>query len=262
MKPIWTGAIGFGLVSIPVKLYSAVAGSELDLTMLDKKDHARIHYKRVSETTGKEVPWEDIVKGYKEGERYIVLDDADFEAASPEKNKRIELFQFCKESEIDTIYYETPYFMEPDKGGAKPYALLREALNQAEMSGVGSFVMRNREHLVALRPYENVLILDQIRFAEEIRSHQDLDLPTAAKVGIKPAEVKMALQLIQQMTGPFDITAYKDSYTDALLKIIRKKAKGQKIVAPKLRVVHKQTTDLMEQLKASLAGNGKKKKAS
>jgi DNA end-binding protein Ku len=261
MRPIWTGAIGFGLVTIPVRLFSAVQGSELDLDMLDKKDNAHIHYKRVNENTGKEVAWENIVKGYNYNGRYVILDDKDFAAASPEKTKRVELFQFCKESEIDSVYYETPYFVEPDKSGNKPYALLRAALEEAGMAGIGSFVMRNKEHLVVLKPYKNMLVLNQIRFQEEIREPEGLKLP--AKAGVSAPEIKMALQLIKQMTAPFDIAAYKDTYSDALLKLIHTKAKGKKIPEPKLRVVHKQTTDIMEQLKASLGGAApKKKKAS
>jgi DNA end-binding protein Ku len=259
MRPLWTGAIGFGLVTIPVRLFSATQGSELDLDMLDRKDHAHIRYKRVNEKTGKEVPWESIVKGYDYKGQYVVLEDKDFAAASPEKTRRIELFQFCKTEEIDSIYYETPYFIEPDKNGNKPYALLRAAMEEADMAGLGTFVMRNKEHLVILKPYEDMLILNQIRFKQEIREPEGLKIPAAT--GTKPAEVKMALQLIKQMAGPFDIDAYKDTYTEALLKLIQTKARGRKIPEPKLRVVHKQTTDLMEQLKASLGGT-KKKKAS
>lgn len=266
MRSIWTGAIGFGLVTIPIKLFSAVQGSELDLDMLDKKDHARIHFKRVNENTGKEVAWENIVKGFDYNGRYVVLDDSDFKAASPEKTQRIELFQFCKESEIDSIYYETPYFLEPDKSGTKPYALLRSALQEAEMAGIGTFVMRNKEHLVVLKPYKNMLICQQIRFQEEVREPEGLKFPSA-KTGVTAAETKMALALIKQMTGKFDIAAYKDTYSAELMKVIETKAKGKKLPEPKLRVVHKQTTDLMEQLKASL-GSGtatktaRKKKAS
>jgi DNA end-binding protein Ku len=263
MRSIWTGAIGFGLVTIPVKLFSAVQGSELDLDMLDKKDHARIHFKRVNEDSGREVAWENIVKGYNYNGKYVVLDDKDFAAASPEKTQRIELFQFCKESEIDSIYYETPYFLEPDKSGSKPYALLRSALEESEMAGVGTFVMRNKEHLVVLKPYKNMLIVQQIRFQEEVRAPEGLKFP-GAKTGVTAAETKMALSLIKQMTSPFDIGDYKDTYSAALMKVIETKAKGKKLPEPKLRVVHKQTTDLMEQLKASLGETSKtrKKKAS
>jgi len=258
MRSIWTGSIGFGLVTIPVKLYSAVEESRLDLDMLDKKDHSNIRFMRVNEKTGKEVVWENIVKGYDYNGKYVVLTDSDLEEASPEKTKRIEIFQFAKESEIDSIYFETPYFAEPDKNAAKPYRLLKEVLEKTGTCGVGSFVLRNKESLVLIKPYEDILLINKIRFVQEIRDHKAVKLPAGSAP--KPAEMKMAMALIKQMTGKFDISAYKDTYTDALLKIIKARAKGVKPKASPLRVVHKQSTDLMEQLKASLGG--KKKKAS
>ncbi len=258
MRSIWTGAIGFGLVTIPVKLYSAIEGSELNLDMLDKKDHSHIRFQRINENTGKPVEWENIVKAYDYEGKYVVLDQKDFEAASPEKTKRIEIFQFVKEEEIDTIYFEQPYFLEPDKNGGKPYSLLKEALKKAGMAGVGTFVLRNKEHLAVIKVYEDMLLLNKIRFQQEIRSTEDLNLP--GKIDVKPTELKMATALIEQMTEKFDISQYKDTYTEQLLKVIQAKAKGSKIATPKLRVVHKQTTDLMDQLKASLTS--KRKKAS
>lgn len=257
MRSIWTGAIGFGLVNIPVKLYSATESSGLDLDMLDKKDHSRIHFKRVNEHTGKEVDWNNIVKGYEINGRYVVLTDEDFTSASPEKTKRIDLFQFVKEAEIDSIYFENSYFIEPDKSGGKPYVLLVEALKKTGMAGVGSFVLRNKESLVVVKVHEDVLIANKIRYQSEIRDAKEIKLP--AKTTVKPAELKMALALINQMSGPFDISQYKDTYTEQLMKIIKAKAKGAKPKTPALRVVHRQSTDLMEQLKASLQ---KKKKAS
>lgn len=258
MRSIWTGAIGFGLVSIPVKLYSAVQRSELDLDMLDKNDMAHIKFKRVNENTGKEVEYANIVKGYDYEGKYVILDDKDFENAMPEKTKRIEIFQFVKEEEIGSIYYENPYYLEPDKSGSKPYILLRDALTKAGMAGVGTFVLRNKEHLTVIKPYKNIILLNGIRFQEEIRSTEEVNIPE--KITIKPAELKMALALIESMTEPFDISKYKDSYTEQLMKVIEAKAKGVKVAEPKMKVVHKQTEDLMEQLKASL--ETKRKKAS
>jgi DNA end-binding protein Ku len=258
MRSIWTGAIGFGLVTIPVKLYSATQSSSLDLDMLDKSDQSHIRFKRVNENTGKEVEWANIVKAYDYEGKYVVLTDKDFEAASPEKSKYIDIFQFVKEEEIDSIYYETPYFVEPDKNGTRPYALLREALKKAGMAGVGSFVLRNKEHLAVIRVYDKVILLNMIRYQEEIREYKDLSIPAASEA--KPTELKMALELIKQMTEPFDISKYKNTYTEQLMKLIKARAKGTKPKEPKLKVVHKQTTDIMEQLKASL--NVKKKKAS
>jgi DNA end-binding protein Ku len=259
MRPIWTGAIGFGLVNIPVKLYSATQTSSLDLDMLDSKDHANIKFKRVNENTGKEVPWANIVKGYKmPNDEYVVLSDKDFEMASAKKTKTIEITDFCSEEEIDSIYYETPYYLEPDKSGARAYALLREALTKTKRVGISTFVMRSKESLAILRVSGKVIVLNRIRFEEEIRDPADLNLP--AKTEVKSSELKMAVNLIDQLTKKFDISAYKDTYSHELLKLIHAKAKGKKIAAPKLKVVHGKTKDLMEQLKASL--NVKHKKAS
>lgn len=258
MKAIWTGAIGFGLVNIPVRLFSATQDSELDLDMLDKKDHARIRYKRVNEVSGREVDWENIVKAYDLNGKYIVVTDEDFEKASPEKSKIIEIMEFVNGSEVDSILYETPYFLEPQKSGEKAYILLREALKKSGKVGVGNYVMRSKEALCILKPLDNVIILNKIRFAAEIRNVNEINVPE--KTSIRPAEMQMAQALISQLSGKFDIAKYKDSYTDALLKLIRAKAKGKKPVVPQMRVVHNKSKDLMTQLKASL--NTKKKKVS
>ena len=258
MRPLWTGAIGFGLVNIPVKLFSATQGSELDLDMLDKKDHANIKFMRVNEKTGKEVKWESIVKGYMLNNKYVILDDKDFEKAAAVKTKIIEISDFVQQAEIDSMYYETPYYLVPDKSGNRAYDLLKEALKKTGMAGIASFVMRNKEALAILRVSDDVIILNKIRFAEEIRSPKELNLP--AKSTIKPAELKMAISLVNQLSGKFNISNYKDTYTASLLKLIKAKSKGGKVATPQLKVVHNKTKDLMEQLKASL-GN-KKKKAS
>ena len=258
MRAIWTGSIGFGLVNIPIKLYSAVEDSSLDLDMLDKKDHSNIRFKRVNETTGKEVAWENIVKGYLVGEKYVILDKKDFEKAAPEKTKHIEIAQFVDEKEIDSTYFEQPYFLEPDKTGARAYALLRDALEKTGKVGVGMFVMRDREHVAIIKPLKDALVLNRIRFAEEIRSSKDLKLPDAKP---KPAELKMAVSLIDSLTSKFDPKKFKDDYTDKLMQIIRAKSKGKEVPFKPMKVVHSKTTDLMEQLKASLTPV-KKKKAS
>jgi len=258
MRPIWTGAIGFGLVNIPVKLYSATESSNVDLDMLDKKDHSHIKYLRVNEKTGKEVPWANIVKGYDTGSKYVVLDEADFEKAGAEKTKLIEITDFVKQEEIDSVYYETPYYLAPEKSGVRPYALLREALIKTKRAGVASFVMRNKEHLAILRVSGDAIILNRIRFHEEIRPTTELALP--AKTVVKPAELKMAIALVDQLSGTFDITGYKDNYTASLMKVINAKAKGKKTEAPVMKVVHSKAKDLMEQLKASI--ESKRKKAS
>ncbi len=258
MRPLWTGAIGFGLVNIPVKLLSATQGSELDLDMLDKKDNANIKFLRVNEKTGKEVKWENIVKGYMLNNKYVLLDDTDFEKAAAVKTKTIEISDFVMQDEIDSVYYETPYYLVPDKSGTRAYALLREALKKTGMAGIASFVMRNKEALAILRVSGDVIILNKIRFQEEIKEVKELGLP--AKSTVKPAELKMAITLINQLSGKFDISKYKDTYTEQLLKLIKIKSKGGKTSMPQLKVVHNKTKDLMEQLKASLGT--KKKKAS
>ena len=224
MKAIWTGTVGFGLVNIPVKLYSAIEDSALDFDMLDKKDHSNIKFKRINEHTGKEVAWENIVKGFKLNEKYVILNDNDFEKAIPEKTDHIEIDQFVDEQEIDSSYFEQPYYLEPQKTGARAYVLLRDALKKSGKAGVGSFVMRNREHICILKVDEEVIVLNRVRYAEEIRPVSDLKIP---KTKSKPAELKMAIHLIDQLTKPFDIKKYKDEYSQKLLKIIKAKAKGK-----------------------------------
>lgn len=253
MRAIWTGAIGFGLVNIPVKLYSAAQRSELDLDMLDKKDLSNIHFKRVNESTGKEVTWANIVKGYKYKGDYVILSDKDFEQASPKKSSVIDVTDFVLESEIESMYFESPYYLVPEKSGQKAYALFREALEKSGKAGVGSFVLRNKEHLCVLKPVGNMIVLNTIRYAEEIRDPAGLDVP---KSKAKPAELKMAMALIDQLTTPFDVSKFKDTYTAELLKLIHEKAKTKgkprKKAYPKLKVTHRKSEDLMTQLKASL----------
>lgn len=255
MRAIWKGAIGFGLVNIPVKLYSATQQSTLDLDMVDIRDMAKIHFQRVNENTGKEVKWENIGKAYLLNEDYILLDEDDFAEAAPEKSKIIEVNHFVDESEINSIYYENSYYIEPEKSGVKAYALLREALKKSGKVGVAQFVMRTAAALTVLKPMGDMIVLSKIRFAEEVRATDEFDLP--AKTAVKPAELKMALSLIDQYSEKFNIEKFKDQYAADLLKVIRAKAKGKKPTAKKLKVVHSKSKDLMEQLKASL-----KKKAS
>jgi DNA end-binding protein Ku len=256
MRAIWTGSLGFGLVNIPIKMFSAVQDSTLDLDMLDSKDHSNIRFKRVNEKTGKEVAWENIVRGYYIDNKYVVLDKTDFEKASPEKTKHIEIKHFVDETEIDSMYFEAPYYLQPDKTGARAYALLRDAFKKTGKAGVALFVMRDREHLCIIKAKEDVLVLNRIRFDEEIRSTKDLDLPG---VKSKPDELKMAVTLIKQLSGPFDIKKYRDDYTERLMKIIKAKSKGKAVPFTPMKVVHSRTKDLAEQLRASLS---EKKKAS
>ena len=258
MRPIWTGSISFGLINIPVKIFSAVQESSLDLDMLDGKDHSNIKYKKVNENTGKEVVHADIVKGYKIDDSYVILEDTDFEAADAVKTKTIEIINFADEKEIDSIYYEQPYYLEPDKAAHKAYALLRDSLKASGKVGVTSFVLRNKESLAILKPYEKVIVLNRIRFTQEIKETSTLKLPPVSKT--KTKEMDMADKLIDQLTEKFDISKYKDNYTAKLLKIIKNKSKGKKSSTPKMKVVYKQSDNLMDMLKASLGG--KKSKAS
>ena len=226
--------------------------------MLDKKDHSNIRFKRVNEKTGKEVEWANIVRGYNLDGQYVILSDEDFKKASPEKTKIIEIAEFVDEEKVDSIYFETPYYLEPQKAGVKAYGLLRDALKKTGKTGLASFVLRTKESLGLIKPVGNILILQKIRYEQEIRKPEGLEIPDAES---KPAELKMAIALIDQLSSPkFDISKYKDTYSDELMKLIEAKAKGKKIPEPTMRVVHSKSKDLMEQLKASL--ETKKKKAS
>ncbi|WP_026977197.1 Ku protein [Flavobacterium tegetincola] len=258
MRSIWSGAISFGLINIPIKIVSAIETTNLDLDMLDKSDLANIKFKRVNENTGKEVSYSNIVKGYKVDEKYVVLEDEDFEAADAEKTKTIDILSFTNEDEIDSLYYEQPYYLEPLKGAAKAYSLLRDAMRETGKVGVTNFVLRNKQALAILKPYQDVIVLNRIRFEQEIRSTKDMKLPKVSAT--KSKEVEMANKLIEQLTEKFDISSYKDEYSAKLLKIIKAKVKGKKTKATPMKVVHKQKDDLMSMLKASL--EDKKKKSS
>ncbi|RYE23954.1 MAG: Ku protein [Sphingobacteriales bacterium] len=252
MRSIWTGAIGFGLVNIPIKLYSAIQSSNLDLDMLDKKNHANIKYQRINESTGKVVPWDQIVKGYKIKDEYVVLEDEDYERASPEKSKVININEFVKEEVIDSMYFDTPYYTEPGKNGEKAYQLLHKALAQTGKVALGTFVMRTKENFCMLKAAEGgILTIVKLRFPEEIRATEDLAVPV--KDTVKAAELKMAITLINQLTPKkFNIDKYKDTYSAALLKVINDKAKGKKVTQPKFKLVKKGNADIMDQLKESL----------
>lgn len=251
MRSIWKGSISFGLVNIPVKLYSATQQSNLDLDMVDRRDMGKVRFKRINEATGKELTMENIGKAYRYNGEYILLEDEDFEAASPEKTKIIEVNNFVKEEEIDTIYFENSYYIEPEKSGEKAYALLRDALAKSGKVGLAQFVMRSSATLSVIKPKDTVLVLSKIRFAEEIRSPEELKLPAGNLV--KAEELKMALALINQYTETFNIEKYRDEYAASLMKVIEDRASGKKGKIRKLKVTHTTTDNLMDQLKASLA---------
>jgi DNA end-binding protein Ku len=250
MRTLWRGSIGFGLVNIPIKLYSAVQSSHLDLDMLDSKDHSRIKFKRVNENTNKEVPYDKIVKGYLINEQYVILDEHDFEDASPEKTKMIELENFVNINDINPIYYEISYYAEPEKQGKKAYALLLKALIKSGKAGVARFVFRNTENLCVIHPLGEVLVVTKIRFQEEVRGYDELDVPAIDTVSKKELDVGMAL--IKQYTDEFNIESFKDDYSKDLLKIIKAKAKGKRATVKKLKPREASSDDLYTQLMESL----------
>src|ERR1700726_3961693 len=200
MRPVWKGSIAFGLVNIPVKLYSATDSQSLASHMLYKKDLSRIRFQRVAESTGKEVSAEEIVRGYEvEKDQYVIISDDELAGVAPEKSTSIEIQEFVVESDISSLYFEKPYYLEPDKGAGKAYALLREALLNTGKVGIAQFVLRNRDSLCVLKPQSEGLILNALRFASEIRSMEELLLPSKEK--LSPSEVTLATKLIDGMAA-------------------------------------------------------------
>ncbi|MDB4939914.1 MAG: hypothetical protein JWO40_339 [Candidatus Doudnabacteria bacterium] len=268
MRALWSGALSFGLVNIPVKLYSATNEHELKFNLLHKKDLQPVRYARVCRSDGREIPYEDIVKGYQyEKGDYIVLDDEDFKKANARKTKTIDIVDFTEETEIDTIFYQKPYYLEPEKGAERPYALLRDAIAKSKKVGVAKFVIRNKEHLAVIKPMKNVLVLNQLRFEDEIRDPGDLNIPgastatTKSKSKNKPAlkvtarsakELDVALALINHLTETFKPQDYHDTYTEELKEIIEEKAKGKPIHKKGAAPKNTNVADLMAALQASL----------
>lgn len=250
MRSIWNGTIAFGLVNIPIKLYSAINHGSLDLDMLDSRDHSKIKFLRINEKTRKEVPYEKIVKGYLLKDNYIILEEQDFEDASPEKTKTIDIRNFVKNTDINPMLFETSYYAEAGKQGQKAYALLLNALKKTKMAGLGQFVLRQKENLCVIYPQDNVLVISRIRFAQEIKDTSEIDTP--ANLSIAKKELDVALTLIKQYTTDFNIEKYKDTYTEELLKIIKAKAKGKRPTIKKLKVKKAKSDDLYDQLMESL----------
>lgn len=250
MRSIWKGSVGFGLVSIPVKLYSAIQSSSLGFDMLDSRDHARIRYQRVNEHTHKEVPYDKIVKGYKLNDDYVIVDEHDFEDAAPQKSKVIEIESFVDIADVNPMFYETSYYAEPDTKNNKAYALLVQALVKSKKAGLARFVLRTTESLCIVHPVEKTLVVTRIRFGQEIRSMDDLNIPD--DVAVSKKELDVGLALINQYAEHFDVSKFKDEYSDELLKIIQAKSKGKRATVKKLKP-HKATgDDLYEQLMQSL----------
>jgi DNA end-binding protein Ku len=251
MRAIWSGVLSFGLINIPIKLFSVTAGTELSLNYLHKTDLSPIRYAKVCRKDGKELSQEDLVKGYEyqEGD-YVVLTKADFDSADMHRTQAIDVLDFVKEEEIDTIYFEKPYYLEPDKGAGKAYTILRDSLKKSKKVGVAKFVLHNREHLAILKPHENYLVLEQIRFEDELKVPEKLDLEHGE---VRPKEISMALELIEHLTEKFNPEDYKDTYRAKLDKLIKDKMKGKKI-KPNGTKPHptKKSEDLMFLLKESL----------
>src|SRR6202012_2956697 len=250
MRSIWKGSLGFGLVSIPVKLYSAIQSSSLDFDMLDGRDHARIHYQRVNEHTHKEVPYDKIVKGYKLNDDYVIMDDADFEDAAPEKSKVMEIEGFVDIADVNPMYYETSYYTEPDTKNNKAYALLLQALVKSKKAGLARFVLRSTESLCIVHPVDHVLVVTRIRFAQEIRSTDDLNI--ADDVAVSKKEMAVGMGVINQYAEHFDVSKFKNEYSDELLKIIKAKSQGKRATVKKIKPHKTSGDDLYEQLMQSL----------
>lgn len=256
MRAFWSGSISFGLVNIPIKLYSGTEGHRLDLHLLRDKDLCPIRFARVCRADGEEVPWEHIVRGYEYAEGdYVILEKEDFEKADVKKTHTIDISSFVHEDEIDPIFFEKPYYLEPEKTGMKAYALLREALSKSKKVGIGNYVLQHREHIGIIKPYGNLIILNQLRYHDEIRDHEKLNLPE--NVDIKEKEINMAIELIKQLTDKFKPEEYEDTYINDLKKIIEAKAKGKKLKKVKQVPEAEEVTDIMSLLKKSLEASKK-----
>ena len=222
---IWSGSISFGLVTIPVSLRTAVEDRDLKFSMLDKDDLSPVGYQHVNKRTGKEVEWKDIVKGYqyKKG-KYVVLGPEDFKRANVKANQLIEIEDFVDAAEVDPLFFEKPYYVVPTEQGARAYALLREALSRSSKIGIGRLVMHGKQHVVAIVPSEDVIMIEIMRFSHEIRPTKDLEMPSVPKK-VTDREVTMAEQLISGMSSPWKPEKYKDTYYDDLMRLIEKKIK-------------------------------------
>jgi DNA end-binding protein Ku len=224
-RGLWKGAISFGLVSVPVELHSAKKrAAELDMTTLDKRNLAPVGYKRVNKSTGKEVPWDEVVKGYEyKDDKYVVMSPEDFRRANPEAAKTVEILAFVELADIEPQYFDTPYYLKPETRGEKAYALLRETLEKAGKAGIASVVIRTKQYLAALVAQDELLVLNTLRYANELKAPSELEIPKA-KVTAK--ELDMALRLVEDLADKWHPEKYKDSYRDDLMKRIKEKIKA------------------------------------
>src|SRR5919198_1315955 len=253
-RAIWTGAISFGLVNVPVKLYSAVSKKTVRFHQLHESDGVRIQQKRVCPADGEEVPWDDIVKGYEiSPDRYVIVTPEELEALDPKKTKTIDIEEFVDLDEIDPLYYDHPYYLLPGQGAAKPYKLLVDAMNDANKVAIARVVIRTKEQLVAIRPLGDVLAMATMNFADEVVDPDSFDEAPGDDVDASKREVDMAKQLIDSLTAKtFEPEKYHDEYREAVLDMIEKKAEGQEIVLQPAEEPEK-VPDLMAALEASLA---------
>lgn len=259
---IWSGTINFGLVTIPVKLFTAVRENELHFNQLHVKDKGRIHYERVCDACGKKVDWEDIAKGYEyEKGEYVVLSDEDLKSANVEATQTIDIVQFTELNEINPMFFEKPYYLEPEKKGQHAYALLREALDKSGKVGIARVVIRSREHLAAVKPNGSALVLEIMHFPDELVDSDDLNIPDRQEKVI-PNEMKAAQMLIGSMTSKFDPNEFHDKYREDVLAMIEARAKGKpaKKAAKKAPAVSS-VTNLMDVLQRSLKERDKPKPA-
>lgn len=260
MRAIWKGALSFGLVNIPVRMYTASREKEISFVLLHKKDNSEIRYARICKAEEKEVPWNEIVKGYeyKKGS-FVVFEEEDFAKANLKKTKTIEIISFIEETEIDPIYYVKPYFLEPDKNADNAYSLLREALEKSKKVGLAKYVIHNREHIAVVKVHEDIIILNELRYQNELVVANDLKIPSKSKANAK--EIGIAIQLINHLTTHFKPEKYHDTYIEEIKKMIQKKSKGRpihpKAQEPKPTKVH----DIMSLLKASLEKEKPQKKS-
>jgi len=262
-RAIWKGSISFGLVNIPIALYPATRREELKFRLLRKTDLSPVNYKRVAEKDDKEVPWDQIVKGYEyEKGKYVVLQDEDFQRVDIEATQTVDIQDFVELDEIDPIFFYKPYYLEPQKGGDKAYALLRDALKDSKKVGVAKVVIKTREYLAGVKPEDGALVLELMHFADELAGTSKLHIPKKVEVGKR--EMTMAKSLIDSMSSTWNPEKYKDDYREALMEVIEEKVEaGGKEIEEKPRKAPKPTKviDLVSVLQKSLEETGAKRKA-
>lgn len=253
-RPVWTGAITFGLVNVPVRLYTATESKRVRFRELRRGTDERIRHRRVGESSGEEVPSEEIVKGYElDDDRYVVIDPEELESVQPEKSSAISLEDFVDLAEIDPIYFDRTYYVAPpDRPEAKrAYALLHRAVADAAKVGIGRFVMRNKEHLVAIRPSDGALVLETMYFADEIRERKAIDgLPVEEEP--EPRELDVAKQLVDSLSSGWAPERYRDTYREAVLELVERKAEGEEVTIERPEAEPETSEDIMDALRASL----------